>query len=171
MELQLEKCTLRHLDRLQWISQKTFADAFEHQNDPNDFQEYMDSAFSKTKLQHELEDPNSDFYFAFRGKDLIGYFKLNVLNAQTDVRKAEAVELERIYVLKEFQGLKIGKWMLDEVKSLARQKKKEFLWLGVWELNPAAIRFYKKHGFAKFGEHPYYIGDDKQIDWLMRYYL
>jgi ribosomal protein S18 acetylase RimI-like enzyme len=45
---------------------------------------------------------------------------------------------------------------------------KDFVWLGVWEHNTAAIKFYQRHGFTKFGEHPYYVGNDKQMDWLMR---
>jgi len=57
------------------------------------------------------------------------------------------------------------------VKQLALKTGKSFLWLGVWEKNIRAISFYKEHGFVKFGKHPYYIGKDKQMDWLMRYEL
>ena len=60
------------------------------------------------------------------------------------------------------------KAILDEIISLCRTKKVAFLWLGVWEANRAAIRFYERHGFKKFGEHPYFIGEDKQTDWLMK---
>ena len=61
--------------------------------------------------------------------------------------------------------------MLDKTISLARKEQVEFLWLGVWEENKKAIRFYKRYGFIKFGTHPYYIGADKQTDWLMKYSL
>lgn len=59
--------------------------------------------------------------------------------------------------------------MLNEVKKIASHKQKTFLWLGVWEKNDRAIEFYQNHGFSKFGTHPYYIGEDKQTDWLMRF--
>ena len=83
----------------------------------------------------------------------------------------ESMELERIYVLKEFQGLGHGERILNKVKRLAVEAGKSFLWLGVWEKNTRAIKFYEKHGFVKFGTHPYYIGSDKQTDWLMRFDL
>jgi ribosomal protein S18 acetylase RimI-like enzyme len=62
----------------------------------------------------------------------------------------------------------LGSWLLDEIKSLGREEGKKYLWLGVWEENGEAIRFYKRHGFVTFGKHPYYIGSDRQMDWLMQ---
>ena len=78
------------------------------------------------------------------------------------------MELERIYVKSEFQRNKIGLFMLNNIKRIATSKNKSYLWLGVWEKNGKAIRFYEKNGFIKFGKHPYYIGTDKQMDWLMK---
>ncbi|MGB5647238.1 MAG: GNAT family N-acetyltransferase, partial [Muriicola sp.] len=77
-------------------------------------------------------------------------------------------ELERIYVLTHYQGQGIGDWIMEQVIRLAKEAEKRFIWLGVWEKNTAAIRFYEKKGFIKFGKHPYYIGKDKQMDWLMK---
>ena len=74
-------------------------------------------------------------------------------------------------MLEEFQGKKIGKQILLEALKLANQRGKEYIWLGVWQKNIDAIRFYEKHGFYTFDTHPYYIGKDKQTDWLMRYDL
>ena len=83
----------------------------------------------------------------------------------------DALELERIYIIKEFQGRKIGQKLLQRAMKIGFERNKAYLWLGVWEKNVDAIRFYQKHGFVKFGTHPYYIGNDKQTDWLMRYDL
>jgi ribosomal protein S18 acetylase RimI-like enzyme len=71
-------------------------------------------------------------------------------------------------VLSNYQGKGLGRIMIGEVIELAKERKKEFIWLGVWEENKKAIEFYKSMGFEKFGEHPYYIGQDKQNDWLMK---
>ena len=169
MQRRLLECDLGSLDQLILISRKTFVEAFEKDNDPEDFRAYVDMAFDRKKLQNELSDKNSFFYFMYSGAILTGYLKLNIDRAQTDLKLPEAIELERIYVLQEFQGQKIGQSMLQEALHIARKKKKEFLWLGVWEKNTRAITFYKNNGFYKFGEHPYYIGKDKQMDWLMRF--
>jgi len=171
MPYRLQKCTLSELDNLVQISKKTFVDAFEKDNDPVDFQSYIGYAFDREKILKELVDVNSAFYFAYKGGVLAGYFKLNSNDSQTDLKLKEAIELERIYVLEQFQGMKLGQWMLDQAINLAKKAQKQFIWLGVWEHNPKAINFYQKHGFEKFGKHPYYIGTDKQMDWLMRYDL
>ena len=166
--LSFKRCKISDLPTLVRIAKKTFVAAFEKDNDPNDFQDYIKQAFSNEKLEKELNNPESIFYFVFTGEELVGYFKLNFGAAQTEVNDDCSVEIERIYVLGQYQGKGIGHQMLQKVVSLAKELNMAYVWLGVWEHNPGAIRFYQKQGFQKFGEHPYYIGEDKQTDWLLR---
>ncbi|MGI9546777.1 MAG: GNAT family N-acetyltransferase [Flavobacteriaceae bacterium] len=168
MNLSLTKCKVEQLDALLHLSRTTFIQAFAHLNDPDDFQSYMDEAFSDKTLGLEFKNPNSSFYFVYCNKQLAGYFKLNQGMAQTDLRDVHSLEIERIYVLQEFQGKGIGQWLLSRIKEFAQKEGKRYLWLGVWQKNNNAIRFYETHGYTKFGEHPYFIGKDQQTDWLMR---
>lgn len=168
MGLRFQLCDASDLDSLVAISITTFVDAFEKDNDPEDFKTYIDFAFNREKLLEELKTPDTTFYLVFEDANLVGYLKLNENDAQTDIKSEDGMELQRIYVLKDFQRQQIGQWMLEEVKKIASCKQKSFLWLGVWEKNSNAIKFYQKHDFSKFGTHPYYIGKDKQTDWLMR---
>jgi ribosomal protein S18 acetylase RimI-like enzyme len=41
------------------------------------------------------------------------------------------------------------------------------LWLGVWERNPRAIRFYEKQGFRDVGSYLFVLGTDPQTDRVM----
>ncbi|MDC6350550.1 GNAT family N-acetyltransferase [Zeaxanthinibacter sp. PT1] len=166
--LTYSKCTLAQLELLSSMSRETFRQAFEAQNEPQDFKTYLDKAFSLETLGRELAQTATSFYFIYREDALVAYMKLNTGNAQTDLREASGMELERIYVLKDYQGLGIGAEVLSHVKQMAREAGKEYLWLGVWEENKDAIRFYEKHGFVKSGMHPYYIGNDRQMDWVMK---
>ena len=168
MDLSFRECKISDLDILVKISKDTFVVAFEKDNNPADFQDYIQKAFSPDRLKKEVENPNSIFYFVFDNETLVGYFKLNMGTAQTDVHDENAMELERIYVVQQYQGKNIGAQMLTEILVLCKKLNKAYLWLGVWEHNPKAIHFYQRHGFEKFGEHPYYIGKDKQTDWLLR---
>ncbi|MBT8236790.1 MAG: GNAT family N-acetyltransferase [Bacteroidia bacterium] len=168
MPLHLIPCTPKELPLLVELGRETFKDAFAEANDPKDFQAYIEKAFSKKRIQAELNNPHSFFYLVYSDDKLAGYFKLNYLSAQTDIKSKEGAELERIYVLKAFQNQHIGQWMLEQAIKLAGKIGKDFLWLGVWEKNPGAIRFYERNGFEKFGKHPYYVGSDKQMDWLMK---
>jgi len=168
MELKLVKCKSSDLDRLIDISRSTFIDAFEKDNNPQDFENYILKAFNRETIQKQLENPQAHFYFVYEGSDLVGYFKVNEALAQSDVNDPESLELERIYVCKEHQGKQIGKYMLEKIEEIARNLKALYLWLGVWEENEGAIRFYEKNGYSKFGSHPYVVGTDVQTDWLMK---
>ena len=166
--MKIRKCTPADIETLVRISLETFVDAFEKDNDPEDFKAYTDIAFAQSTLTLQLNDPHSSFYFLYMDEHLVGYFKLNEYDAQTELKSDETMELERIYVLKHFQGRQLGAFMVKEAIRIVSDLEKKELWLGVWQENGEAIRFYEKHGFVKFDTHPYYIGKDKQTDWLMR---
>jgi ribosomal protein S18 acetylase RimI-like enzyme len=168
MNLSYHICTLKDIDLLVEITINTFVTAFKEDNNPADFNTFLNSAFNKERLTEELLNPHSYFYFVFNTNTLIGYFKLNENEAQKEPFGSSALEIERIYVLSEFQGQQFGKKMLGKICEIARSKGFNFIWLGVWELNTAAIRFYQRLGFRKFDTHPFYLGNDKQMDWLMR---
>jgi ribosomal protein S18 acetylase RimI-like enzyme len=168
MNLSYNFCDIKDIKILVEISIKTFVSAFEKLNNPEDFKTYTEITFSKEQLKKELLNENTSFYFVYNDKELVGYFKLNKKEAQTEFFGNTSIEIERIYVLDKFQGQQIGKKMLLHIFEMAKQEKVSFIWLGVWEKNIIAIRFYKRHGFKKFDTHPFFIGNDKQTDWLMR---
>lgn len=171
MNVSFRACNIEDLDELVEISRVTFVDAFEKLNNPDDFNNYLAKAFSIERIKSELLDTNIQFYFTYLNDSLVGYFKLNEGEAQTESFKEDTLELERIYVLQHFQGKQIGKAMLYKAIAIANAKKASFLWLGVWEKNKEAIKFYERYGFKKFMTHPYLIGKDKQTDWLMKLIL
>ena len=51
---------------------------------------------------------------------------------------------------------------------IAKQKKVNYLWLGVWGKNPKAIGFYQRMGFVTYDKHIFKLGDDLQTDLLMK---
>jgi ribosomal protein S18 acetylase RimI-like enzyme len=169
VDLSISKCTTGKLDLLLEISRATFIDTFKHLNDPEDFKTYLAEAFDREKIEYELKNTEIFYFLVYKGAIPVGYFKLNAASAQTDISDPDSLEIERIYLCKEYQGMKIGKWMITNIIKLARNGGIDYLWLSVWEENKDAIRFYERLGFRKFKEHPFYIGKDKQTDWLMRF--
>jgi ribosomal protein S18 acetylase RimI-like enzyme len=168
MNLTFETCSIEDLEILVNISRETFVTAFEKNNNAEDFWDYINKAFDEDVIIEELLDSNSDFYFVYLKNVLVGYFKLNKNDAQSEKFAQSSIELQRVYVLKDFQNQGIGKHILLKVITIAKLNKVKFLWLGVWQENKNAVRFYEFYGFKKFGTHPYYIGKDKQTDWLMK---
>jgi len=164
----IQKVTLADADVLLALSKKTFFHFFAHLNKPEDMEAYAAVAFTPQKIQSELSNPNSHFFFAMLDDEIAGYLKLNYGAAQTELQDPEAVEIERIYVLAEHHGKKIGHQFIDFTLKEATTKNLQYVWLGVWEHNKKALAFYKKHGFELFSSHEFVLGSDKQTDLLMR---
>ena len=164
----LIKCTKNDLHKLQRISRETFKDTFSEYISEQDIKDYFATALRKEKLLSEIEDKHSSFYFACHDEEMVGYMKVNETPAQTEINDAESLELQRIYLLKHRQGKGEGAYLLNHAINIARDKAKKYLWLGVWENNHRAIKFYKKYGFYAFSEHFFIAGSDKSHDILMR---
>ena len=99
---------------------------------------------------------------------MVGYLKINDAPAQSDINDPESMEVERIYVRKEHKGKGLGKVLMDYALQQAKEKKKNYVWLGVWEKNVDAIAFYKKMGFRETGRHSFRMGDELQSDLIMK---
>ncbi|HJP62378.1 MAG TPA: GNAT family N-acetyltransferase [Mucilaginibacter sp.] len=156
------------VDQLLALSRKTFYDAFEHLNNPDDFEAYTSKAFTREQLLSEIENPDSAFYFAIIDNEPVGYIKLNYRDAQAEFQDAGAVEISRVYVHADHQGKKIGNQLLDFAINKAIDDKLQYIWLGVWEHNLNAQRFYERNGFVKTGSHEFVVGKDVQTDFLMK---
>ncbi len=143
-------------------------ETFSVHNSAEDMQLYLNNNLSIEKLESELSSKNTEFYFALLNKEITGYLKINFLDTEIDSEEKTSLEIERIYVLQAFQGMKIGQVLLNKVIQIAGQRPVDFIWLGVWEKNLKAINFYKKNGFTHYGEHIFMLGNDAQTDILMR---
>ncbi len=168
MGVSITRIGAHELPQLRAISIKTFTDSFGSLNTAENMNSYINSAFAEKKLQDEIDDTFSEFYFCRENDQVIAYMKVNFGSAQTDFRNDSSLEIERIYVDKAYQGKKIGALLMDFVHQIARERKKDSIWLGVWEHNAGAIRFYERNGFQVIGKHDFMLGNDRQTDLIMR---
>lgn len=171
MEISIRKITINDIKELQKIGRHTFAETFSSSNSEENMEKYLKSGFSTEKLTSELVDPNTEFYLAKYGEQTIGYLKINVGPSQTEIKDKNTLEIERIYVLKAYHGKKVGQKLYEKAIDLAKKKNVKYVWLGVWEQNPRAIRFYEKNGFRAFDKHIFKLGDDEQTDIMMKLIL
>lgn len=166
--IEIVKVNLKDIDQLQKIGRQTFNETFSDGNTEANLAKYLDEGFSIEKLTTELNDKNAEFYFATIDKKVIGYLKLNFGQSQTEIKDDKGLEIERIYVTKEFHGKQVGQLLYDKALEIANDNNSDFVWLGVWEENPRAINFYKKNGFVEFDKHIFKLGNDEQIDIMMK---
>jgi len=172
----MEKLTIRSVTsndvgQLQEIGRTTFSETFSASNTEENMEMYLTEGFSNAKLLEELNNETSQFYFALIEDKVVGYLKINFGASQTELKDEKALEIERIYVLKEWHGQKVGQFLYEKAIEIASQKKTAYVWLGVWEENPRAIRFYKKNGFVEFDKHIFKLGDEEQTDIMMKLQL
>ncbi|QNQ81895.1 GNAT family N-acetyltransferase [Lactobacillus sp. PV012] len=166
-DYKIKKVSGKDLEDLQKISRLTFAQTFGADNSEVDLNKYLDEAYASEKLTHELENPNSEFYFIVVNNEVAGYLKVNEFDAQTEDVDENALEVERIYLDNEFQHQGLGLALIQLAEKIAHDKKKDKMWLGVWEKNYNAQKFYEKDGFKRFSQHTFMVGDDKQTDYIL----
>ncbi|PRY08978.1 spermine/spermidine N-acetyltransferase [Pontibacter ummariensis] len=169
--IEIRRVTVNELDQLQRIGRQTFSETFSSGNSEENMRVYLENGFSTEKLEAELTNKNSEFYFALFENWVIGYLKINFGQSQTEIKDENTLEIERIYVLKEFHGKKVGQILYEKAMEISRQKGVDYVWLGVWEENPRALRFYEKNGFVEFDRHIFKLGYDEQTDIMMKLQL
>jgi ribosomal protein S18 acetylase RimI-like enzyme len=167
-EIQIQKASQEDVKTLVAIGKETFFEAFAESNTEADMKQYLEENFNEDKMRAELDDPGSGFYIAWEGENPIGYLKVNHGHAQTELQGENSLEIERIYVKSAYHGKKAGQLLYEKALEIARVQKKSFIWLGVWEENLKAIRFYVKNGFFAFDKHIFKMGKDEQTDIMMR---
>ncbi|ATH94337.1 GNAT family acetyltransferase [Bacillus glycinifermentans] len=167
MTINIKKCTLEDLRKLQEISYETFNETFKHQNSPENMNAYLERAFNLSQLESELSNRSSQFFFVYFHNEVAGYLKVNINDAQSEEMGDESLEIERIYIKNNFQKHGLGKYLFNKAVEIAKERNKKKVWLGVWEKNENAIAFYKKMGFVQTGAHSFYMGDEEQTDFIM----
>ncbi len=166
--IEIYKVDIQYVEQLQQISRTTFIETFGALNSAENMQNYLENNLSIVQLTNELTNPNSEFYFVKNNHEVLGYLKINFENAQTEIKLKNALEIERIYVLKNFHGNKIGHLLFEKAIDIANKKTLDCVWLGVWEENFRAINFYTKNGFQLFDKHIFKLGNDEQTDLMMK---
>jgi ribosomal protein S18 acetylase RimI-like enzyme len=168
-DLRIRPGVIEDAEKLAPLAIKIFNDAFADNplNKPEDMRAYIAEAFSLDQTRRELADENIIFFVAELDGDMVGYAKLQENSTEKCVTGENPVELSRLYVLKDFHGQGIAGKLMDECFRTAKRKNYQTMWLGVWEHNFRAQRFYEKLGFKKVGSHVFQLGSDPQIDWVL----
>jgi ribosomal protein S18 acetylase RimI-like enzyme len=169
--LVISECSLKYIEKIKYICEKTFYETFSNENTKEDMDNYLRDNFSYEQLEHEIKNDYSRFFIVKDNEEVVAYIKINFDKAQTEAGHNNTLEVQRIYVLQEYKGKHIGKLLIQKAIEIGKSNNLNYIWLGVWENNIAAIKFYEKQGFKKFSTHIFKLGKDVQIDNLMKLIL
>lgn len=168
--LAIRQGTVEDAKLLTDLAYTTFWDAFAHhpKNAPDDLNHYMRQAFNQDQIATELADSKNIFLIAELDDEAAGYSKIIIDNIEPGIAATRPVELSRLYAHQKHLGQGVGQTLMDACFERAKAEDRDVMWLGVWEYNPRAQRFYEKNGFRVVGSHVFQLGKDAQTDLLMQ---
>jgi ribosomal protein S18 acetylase RimI-like enzyme len=149
------------------LGARTFLESFGAENTPENMAAYLAKAFDVGVITRELADPRVTYLVGEIGNSAASYAMVREVDAPPSVNGPSPLELVRFYVDRPWHGMGVARMMMDACDDEARRRGARTLWLGVWERNPRAIRFYEKCGFRDVGSHEFVLGDDVQTDRVM----
>ncbi|HVT84347.1 MAG TPA: GNAT family N-acetyltransferase [Chitinophagaceae bacterium] len=166
--LTIKEATRKDAELIADMSRQTFYDTFAADNREEDMDQFLDEVFTKKELIKEVGAKNNIFLLAYVDEQPAGYVRMREFNNPPSLGDVVAMEIARIYVVKEFIGTGVGAALMQRCIDISKELQKELIWLGVWERNYRAITFYQNWGFEKFDETEFILGNDVQTDWLMK---
>jgi diamine N-acetyltransferase len=162
--LHIRRATLADAPLIASLGAQTFVTSFGAQNTPENLAKHLASAFGEDIQTRELVDPAITYLIAELHGRTAGYAQVREGDAPECITGPAPVEVRRFYVLHDFHGTGIAQALMDACAIEARQRGGRTLWLGVWDQNPRAIRFYTKWGYEDVGGQTFMLGDDPQQD-------
>ncbi|KAJ3160668.1 hypothetical protein HDU86_000427 [Geranomyces michiganensis] len=178
MDYKIRLATSTDATALSALAEETFRATFNpvpgtptETNTQHDVDAYCESAFSPAIQAREIADGVVFVATTTRtttnAESLIGYARLTHTATEPCLTlPTPRGELNRLYVAPAYaNGKGIGSALFNAVVSHARTECGDrSLWLGVWEHNYAAKRFYARKGLKRCGEHVFLFGSDPQVD-------
>lgn len=165
--IEIKRATPNDAKILADLGQSTFIDAFAKDNTKEDLDLYVAANFSADKQLQEILDPKRIIEIAWIANQPVGFLHLFKSHPDPAVTGDRPIELLKLYVDSSQHGKGVGPALMDKCIQLARNETFQTIWLGVWEKNIKAQRFYKKYGFITVGTHIFRVGTDDQVDFVM----
>lgn len=168
MHATVRLATLHDAQALRDLGEQTFVATYAAFNTPENMALYLAEKFTLPQILAELTEPNTVFWVVELSARMVAYAKLIQSPRPPQLATRKAVEIERLYADATHHGQGLGALLMQTSLEWAKQQAYDTVWLGVWEQNPKAIRFYEKMGFEHFGEHTFWLGQDPQRDLLLQ---
>ncbi len=106
--------------------------------------------YNTTALEKQMEEQQR-FFICKQDDKPIGF-------ASITKEKEQLYKLQKLYVLPQYQGNRLGQYLLDYIIILIISENAKTLILNVNRFNSPAIKFYTKNGFIKMKEVDIEIG-------------
>lgn len=170
--MQIRRAGIKDAAILSKLASQTFYDTFTGTCTDEDMRSFLQQYFSEDALLQELQNENDYCFFIEEDNVPLGYIRfMEDYTSFPYMNQWKALELKRIYILKEHHGKGIAQKLMAFIFEYATQNDFKVVWLGVWEHNYRAQKFYEKYGFINSGHtHDFPIGNTPQTDiWMWKF--
>jgi ribosomal protein S18 acetylase RimI-like enzyme len=150
-------CNLGDENTLSLIGQATFLESFAGLLDGIDILGHCINQHSALVYRGWLEQVDAKIWVAEIGNAPIGYLVLVPPIFRTANPQVDDLEIKRLYLLHPFQGNGIGRRLMEEALTYAREQNCRRVLLEVYSGNPSAIVFYEKLGFVNVGKRSFKV--------------
>jgi diamine N-acetyltransferase len=166
--ISIRELSREDIPQLRELAIRIYRDTFSNQNTPENMEAFLRKDYSVENFEREFDEPGSQYFFACDEKNPVGYLRLRYNKEAEEHLGKNTIEIHRLYVDVNHQGKRVGHKLMEFAIEQAEKSDVDWIWLGVWEHNPKAQRFYERWGFTRFADHIFQMGNEAQTDWLLK---
>lgn len=155
------------------IGRETFAASFAYSMPETDMNAYLAKSYVVDAIRAEFENTKTNTFLVARSATdgtVAGFLQIQRGTVEPCLPPdLNLLEVHRVYVSMQCHGLGIGGKLLERAIEIAKAMPGcDGAWLGVWDENVRAQRFYASYGFTeKVGKHSFTMGECVQSDWIL----
>ncbi|MDH4062895.1 MAG: GNAT family N-acetyltransferase [Acidobacteriota bacterium] len=165
--MRVRKATSGDAADLAAFGRRAFHTTFASENNPDDLEQYLDTAYTEDRQRAEILDPAIETLLIEQDGTLAAFAQIREGPVPACITGPDPIELWRFYVDHSWHGRGVSAALMGAVEDTVRSRGARTLWLGVWERNARAQAFYRKHGFTVAGAQIFVVGSDPQRDFVM----
>ena len=169
MNFRIRKLGIGDLSLMQYVGRATYEPYYPHVWKPGGLDWYMEKCFGTEVLTAWFADPDNEYLLASDEQDrIIGFLKIILQKPAPHTGIANALYLEKIYLMPDFFGKGAGRQLIEWAAEKARNLGREALWLEVMKTGP--VKAYEQAGFENVGatrfEHDL-LREEERDGWVM----
>lgn len=160
----IRRATLDDAAALAAFAACAFIETFGAENDADDLGDHVEKTYNLARQSEEIRDADTATLLVERDGTLAGYAQVCRKRVPPCVAGERPIEIYRFYIEHAAHGTGLAQVLMSAAFAQAREWGADVVWLGVWEHNPRAMRFYRKFGFVDVGSIDFFVGPDRQTD-------
>jgi len=167
MEIVIREAKPTDLNNLAVLKQQVWISTYATEGLVDVYSSYVLSEFSVENIRTTLMDRNNLILIATINECVIGCAEILLSPDNNLASVGPCLEISTLYILERFQGIGIGKKLLEACLTEIKKLNYDKAWLTVYHKNSKAIEFYTRHKFTHIGDTYFLLGEDKHKNYIM----